>query len=103
MQERERESSATHVSGVMWYTLPIAVSATCQVHAGRLKGSRSACVIKVLKPGVEDVLNADLNFLFVAARVLEFLNPELSRTSLVPPLPAPPQTDGGWKDGKSQQ
>ena len=101
MQGRGRESSATRVPGVMRYTLRITVSATWQVHAGRLKGSQSACVIKVLKPGVEDVLKADLNFLYVAARVLEFLNPELSRTSLVPPLPAPPQTEGGWEDGKS--
>lgn len=42
-------------------------------------------VIKVLKPGVEDVLTTDLNFLYVSARVLEFLNPQLARTSLVSP------------------
>ena len=46
-------------------------------------------VIKVLKPGVGDVLTADLNFLYVAARVLEFLNPQISRTSLVIILPIP--------------
>jgi len=40
-------------------------------------------VIKVLKPGIEDTLVADLNFIYVVARVLEFLNPELQRTSLV--------------------
>lgn len=40
-------------------------------------------MIKVLKPGVEDILTADLSFLYVTARILEFLNPQLSRTSLV--------------------
>ena len=40
-------------------------------------------MIEVLKPGIEDTLVADLNFIYVVARVLEFLNPELQRTSLV--------------------
>jgi len=40
-------------------------------------------VIKVLKPGIEDTLVADLNFIYLVARVLEFLSPELERTSLV--------------------
>ena len=31
-------------------------------------------VLKVLKPGVSDVLNADLSFLYIASRVLEFRN-----------------------------
>ena len=38
---------------------------------------------QVLKPGVEDVLTTDLSFLYAFARILEFLNPELARTSLV--------------------
>lgn len=54
-----------------------------QVHAARLKGSKEDVVIKILKPGIEDVLVADLNFIYVVARILEFLNPELRRTSLV--------------------
>ena len=37
----------------------------------------------MLKPGVEDVLTTDLIFLYVAARVLEFLNPQFARVSLV--------------------
>lgn len=57
-----------------------------QVHAARLRGSQKEVVIKVLKPGIEDVLTADLNFLYVSARVLEFLNPQLARASLVSPL-----------------
>lgn len=40
-------------------------------------------VIKVLKPGIEDILVADLNFVYIVARILEFLNPDLSRASLV--------------------
>jgi aarF domain-containing kinase len=58
----------------------------CQVHAARLLGSQKEVVIKVLKPGVEDILTTDLNFLYVAARVLEFLNPQLARVSLVSTL-----------------
>ena len=36
----------------------------------------------MLKPGVEDVLATDLNFLYVTSRVLELINPGLARTSL---------------------
>eukprot|EP00439_Symbiodinium_sp_Y106_P030620 s4213_g3.t1 len=39
--------------------------------------------VKVQKPGVEQVLQADLGFLFLAARTLEFLSPDLARTSVV--------------------
>ncbi|KAJ6348654.1 hypothetical protein OIU77_006267 [Salix suchowensis] len=53
------------------------------VHAARLKGSQEDVVIKVLKPGIKDILVADLNFVYIVARILEFLNPELSRASLV--------------------
>lgn len=38
-----------------------------------LKGSRKDVVIKVLKPGVEDVLTVDLNMIYIGSRVLEFL------------------------------
>ncbi|MCO5549996.1 hypothetical protein L7F22_003473 [Adiantum nelumboides] len=53
------------------------------VHVARLRGSMKDVVVKVLKPGVGDTLTADLNFLYIAARVLEFLNPQISRASLV--------------------
>ncbi|KAK8574697.1 hypothetical protein V6N13_034050 [Hibiscus sabdariffa] len=62
---------------------PIASASIAQVHAARLKGSQDDVVIKVLKPGIEDILVADLNFIYLAARILEFLNPEFSRASLV--------------------
>jgi len=48
-----------------------------------LRNSNKEVVIKVVKPGVEEVLQTDLNFLHVASKVVEFLDPELSRISLV--------------------
>ncbi|GAB4832076.1 hypothetical protein Ancab_006096 [Ancistrocladus abbreviatus] len=63
--------------------MPIASASIAQVHGARLKGSQEDVVIKVLKPGIEDILVADLNFVYIVARVFEFLNPELSRMSLV--------------------
>ncbi|XP_065004869.1 uncharacterized aarF domain-containing protein kinase At5g05200, chloroplastic-like isoform X1 [Musa acuminata AAA Group] len=63
--------------------VPIASASIAQVHGARLKNLQQEVVIKVLKPGIEDILVADLNFVYVVARVLEFLNPELRRTSLV--------------------
>ncbi|KAK9124780.1 hypothetical protein Sjap_014382 [Stephania japonica] len=63
--------------------VPIASASIAQVHGARLRGSQEDVVVKVLKPGIEDILVADLNFIYVAARILEFLNPEFSRASLV--------------------
>ncbi|WZZ73773.1 hypothetical protein YC2023_085143 [Brassica napus] len=40
-------------------------------------------VIKVLKPGIEDFLVADLNFIYDVSRIFEFLSLEFGRTSLV--------------------
>lgn len=48
-----------------------------------LRNSNKRVVIKVLKPGVESMLQTDLNFLYIASKVVEFLNPELVRISLV--------------------
>ncbi|CAA0811013.1 Uncharacterized aarF domain-containing protein kinase - chloroplastic [Striga hermonthica] len=62
---------------------PIASASIAQVHGARLRGSQEDVVIKVLKPGIEDILVADLNFVYIVARILEFLSPDLSRTSLV--------------------
>ncbi|KAI4339130.1 hypothetical protein MLD38_024101 [Melastoma candidum] len=62
---------------------PIASASIAQVHGARLKGSQEDVVIKVLKPGIEDVLVADMNFVYIVARILEFLNPDFSRASLV--------------------
>ena len=60
---------------------PLACASIAQVHAATLVTGEDV-VIKIQKPGVQDVLLTDLNFLYVAARVLEFLAPGLSRTSL---------------------
>ena len=46
-----------------------------------MKNGTRVC-IKVQKPGVDVTLLADLNFLLVVAKVLEFVNPSLSQVSL---------------------
>ncbi|PKA51136.1 putative aarF domain-containing protein kinase [Apostasia shenzhenica] len=63
--------------------VPIASASIAQVHSAKLKSSQQEVVIKVLKPGIEDILVADLNFVYIVARIFEFLNPEIRRTSLV--------------------
>ncbi|KAL8149381.1 putative aarF domain-containing protein kinase At5g05200, chloroplastic [Apium graveolens] len=85
IQKILREEFNGPIDGVFEYVdpTPIASASIAQVHGARLRGSREDVVIKVLKPGIEDTLVADLNFVYVVARILEFLNPELSRTSLV--------------------
>ena len=52
-----------------------------QVHAAKLKTGEDV-VLKVQKPGIDASLKADLGFVYVAARVLEFLQPDWERTSL---------------------
>ena len=61
---------------------PLATASIAQVHAAVLRGSGKEVVIKVLKPGVEDTLTTDLNFLYIASRALEILSPDVSRASL---------------------
>lgn len=39
-------------------------------------------VVKVQKPRIDESLKADLNFIYIASRVLEFLQPDFERTSL---------------------
>jgi aarF domain-containing kinase len=39
-------------------------------------------VLKVQKPRIDALLKADLNFIYIASRVLEFLQPDFERTSL---------------------
>ncbi|KAL2248989.1 uncharacterized aarF domain-containing protein kinase At5g05200, chloroplastic [Sesamum indicum] len=62
---------------------PIASASIAQVHGARIRDTQEDVVIKVLKPGIEDILVADLNFVYIVARILEFLSPDLSRASLV--------------------
>ncbi len=60
---------------------PLASASIAQVYAARLVTGEEV-VIKVQKPGVQDILLTDLNFLYVSARVMEFIAPQLARTSL---------------------
>jgi aarF domain-containing kinase len=60
---------------------PLATASIAQVHAARLHSGEDV-VIKVQKPGVQDVLLTDFNFLYVAARVIELLAPGLSNSSI---------------------
>lgn len=34
------------------------------------------------KPGIDDLLKADLSFIYIASRLLEFLQPDFERTSI---------------------
>ena len=62
-------------------TKPLASASIAQVHAAKLISGEDV-VIKIQKPGVENVLLTDLNFLYVTARIIEKLAPKLSWTSL---------------------
>ncbi len=62
-------------------TKPLASASIAQVHAAKLISGEDV-VIKIQKPGVENVLLTDLNFLYVSARIIERLAPKLSWTSL---------------------
>ena len=60
---------------------PLASASVAQVHAATLRESGLPVVIKVLKPGVEGVLTADLSALYIGARALELAAPGLARAS----------------------
>lgn len=59
----------------------LASASIAQVHVARLISGEEV-VIKVQKPGVRNILLTDLNFLYVSARILETLAPNLSWTSV---------------------
>lgn len=60
---------------------PLASASIAQVHAAKLITGENV-VIKIQKPGVSNVLLTDLNFLYVSSRIIEYLAPKLSWTSL---------------------
>ena len=60
---------------------PLASASIAQVHAARLKSGEDV-VIKVQKPRIDESLKADLSFIYVASRILEFIQPDFERTSL---------------------
>ncbi|WP_203142093.1 ABC1 kinase family protein [Marinobacter mangrovi] len=61
--------------------VPLASASIAQVHAAKLVSGEQV-VIKIQKPGVENILLTDLNFLYASARILETIAPKLSWTSL---------------------
>lgn len=56
---------------------PLASASIAQVHTATLRSGEDV-VVKVQKPGIEDVLRTDLGFVYITARVLEFINPDLN-------------------------
>jgi aarF domain-containing kinase len=60
---------------------PLASASIAQVHRATMLDGREA-VIKVRKPHTEETLKADLGFLLITSKLLEFINPALSRLSL---------------------
>ena len=61
--------------------VPLASASIAQVHTGKLRTGEEV-VLKIQKPGVQDVMLADLTFLYAATRVLEWLIPNFKRMSL---------------------
>lgn len=61
--------------------VPLASASIAQVYAAKLVTGEDV-VVKVQKPGVEDILLTDLNFLYVGAKILEYFVPNLSMASL---------------------
>lgn len=60
--------------------VPLASASIAQVYAARLVTGEEV-VVKIQRPGVREILIADLNFLFAAARVLERLVPGVKYAS----------------------
>lgn len=60
---------------------PLASASIAQVHAAKLLTGEDV-VVKVQKPGVENVLSTDMNFIFVFSRLLEMLSPGLAKDSI---------------------
>lgn len=60
---------------------PLASASIAQVHAATLITGEDV-VIKVQKPGVRNVLLTDFNFLYMTARTLELIAPQLTHASL---------------------
>ena len=60
---------------------PLASASIAQVHAATLVTGESV-VVKVQKPGVQAIITADLNTVYVLVRVLEFMLPNTDRDAL---------------------
>ena len=60
---------------------PLASASIAQVHAATLVSGESV-VVKVQKPGVQAIITADLNTVYVLVRVLEFMLPNTDSDAL---------------------
>ena len=60
---------------------PLASASIAQVHAATLLSGEEV-VVKVQKPGVENILTTDMNFLFLSSRLFELISPGLSKESV---------------------
>ena len=80
IEEELKQPISTMFSSVN--PVPLATASVAQVHTAVLRESQKEVVLKVLKPGVEDILATDLNFLLISSKLLEVVNPDLARTSL---------------------
>ncbi|KAL7432327.1 hypothetical protein ACHAXH_001961, partial [Discostella pseudostelligera] len=61
---------------------PLASASIAQVHVAKLKSTGEEVVLKIQKPRIDTLLKADLNFIYIASRLLEFIQPDFERTSL---------------------
>ena len=79
----EKELGGKPISTVFEYVnrVPLASASIAQVHAAKLKTGEEV-VIKVQKPLIDESLKADLSFIYIASRLIEFLQPDFERTSL---------------------
>jgi len=79
----ENELGRSYVNGILTdiQPEPLASASIAQVYAAKLATGEDV-VIKIQRPGVQDILKTDLNFLFYAATVLEYLVPGLKHASL---------------------
>ena len=60
---------------------PLASASIAQVHRATLRTGERV-VVKVQKPRIDESLKADLSFIYITSRILEFLQPDWERTSL---------------------
>ena len=62
---------------------PLASASVAQVHAATLAAERAEVVVKVIRPGIEDVIRADLELLHTIARLLERVSSDARRLHLI--------------------
>jgi len=61
---------------------PLASASIAQVHKAVLRETGETVVLKIQKPGIDELLKADLGFLKISSEILEFVQPDWERTSL---------------------